>query len=313
MLHYGRRRIRSEPDPFDSIETVAEPGPRQAPPELKPLFDEFERRRKPRVIIFGIVSTVTAIGTLAILFLTGNFEATIFTGVGGGGLAYLPLKLLKGDFKDRLVPQILDGYGFLYDRKARQVRVQDYHDILPSYTSMSRSDHFWGAHEGIRMSVSELTLKQKSGKNSSRTVFDGLLCRFDYPKQTTAEVAVRSDGGAVGQFFSGLFVSGERVKLEDPLFESIFDVYSTDQVAARYILTPTVMERLVALEKRHPGVRAIFRDDEVYLTIPGAPDLFDPGSFLSPIDTSIVQQFEMDLESIFKFVDALKLDAETRI
>jgi len=39
----------------------------------------------------------------------------------------------------------------------------------------------------------------------------------------------------------------KRVGLVDPVFEKIFEAYGTDQVEARYLLTPTFMQRLVRL------------------------------------------------------------------
>ena len=46
-----------------------------------------------------------------------------------------------------------------------------------------------------------------------------------------------------------LSFSGSRVKLENPDFEKTFDVYSTDQIEARYLLSPSMMERLLALDR----------------------------------------------------------------
>lgn len=280
--------------------------------ELEAIFQSFENRRKPRVILFcvGLLVSIALAGFLFSRSTDANI--IIIVVVGGGILSYAPIHMLQNEFKDELVPRILAQYGFSYDRKAHRLRIKDYEDILPSYTSATRSDHFWGTHEDIKMSVAELKLRRKSGKNTV-TVFNGLLCRFDYPKRAKAEVAVKSDGGAIGQFFSGIFSSGKRVKLEDPVFEGRFDVYSSDQVAARYILTPTVMERLVALEREHRGLRAIFRRDEVLLAIPNGPDLFHPGSFFSSLDYGIVRRFHRDMTGVFEFVDALKLDARSKI
>jgi hypothetical protein len=39
----------------------------------------------------------------------------------------------------------------------------------------------------------------------------------------------------------------QQVALEDPRFEAVYDVWSTDQIAARALLTPAFMERLLAL------------------------------------------------------------------
>jgi hypothetical protein len=46
----------------------------------------------------------------------------------------------------------------------------------------------------------------------------------------------------------------QEVELEDPEFAEHFDVYATDQVEARYILSPAMMQRLLAF--RHEAVRA---------------------------------------------------------
>lgn len=280
--------------------------------DIEEIFISFEARRKPCIWVFAIGLAATIVAAVYTFQQAIDKDWAIAVLVVGGLLSYAPIRMLQNEFKDRLVPQILAGYGFAYDRKARRVRLADYADVLPSYTSSSLTDHFWGTSDTIKMSVAELTLRRKSGKNS-HTVFDGFLCRFDYPRHTKVEVAVKSDGGAIGQFFSGIFASGERVKLEDPVFEDRFDVYSSDQVVARYVLTPSVMQRLVELEQRHRGLRAIFRGSEILLAIPDSTDFFHPGSFLSPINRNIVRQFHAEMKGVFAFVNALKLDAETKI
>jgi hypothetical protein len=64
---------------------------------------------------------------------------------------------------------------------------------------------------------------------------------------------VYSENNPQLNFFNKLFSSFannlEKVKLESIDFENRFIVYSNDQVEARYILTPSFMERLVKLEK----------------------------------------------------------------
>jgi hypothetical protein len=46
----------------------------------------------------------------------------------------------------------------------------------------------------------------------------------------------------------------QEVELEDPEFVEHFDVYATDQVEARYILSPAMMQRLLAF--RQEAIRA---------------------------------------------------------
>jgi hypothetical protein len=51
-------------------------------------------------------------------------------------------------------------------------------------------------------------------------------------------------------FLVKYFLSKDRVKLENQEFEKIFDVQSKDEVEARRLLTPKMMEKLVELVKQ---------------------------------------------------------------
>ena len=66
--------------------------------------------------------------------------------------------------------------------------------------------------------------------------------------------------------------------------EKAFQVYSTDQVEARYLITPDRMERLVALERHFKGgkLRGIFEGDHLTLALE-AKDQFEAGSIWKPL------------------------------
>ena len=88
------------------------------------------------------------------------------------------------------------------------------------------------------------THKTKNGTRTSyTTIFKGLYLIADFNKEINSETYVYSSGR---KWFSRF----KRVRLEDPVFEDRFNVYSDDQVEARYILTPKIMNRIVELEDR---------------------------------------------------------------
>ena len=66
-------------------------------------------------------------------------------------------------------------------------------------------------------------------------------------KRFKGKTVVRKDSGIIGNWFKKKFSSLKNVKLEDPNFEKMFEVYSDDQVESRYLLTVTFMERLKEL------------------------------------------------------------------
>ena len=65
--------------------------------------------------------------------------------------------------------------------------------------------------------------------------------------------------------------------MENPEFEKAFVVRGTDAVEARYILTPDMQERLLALRGRlGADVRFAFRESHVFMGIPNDEDWFEP-------------------------------------
>jgi hypothetical protein len=130
----------------------------------------------------------------------------------------------------------------------------------------------------------------------------------------------------------------QEVQLEDPAFAECFDVYATDQVEARYILSPAMMQRL--LEFRQEAVRAreqlsaalaarrkffqvvdqkdmesgmfhvSFARSNVYIAKHHYRDLFeiDPER---PLTSAAIAGYAADLQFAFGIVEDLKLN--TRI
>jgi len=82
------------------------------------------------------------------------------------------------------------------------------------------------------------------------------------------------------------------VKLENPEFESFFQVYSTDQIEARYILTPKIMESLVKIKKQFKNdIYFSFSGTRIYMALKSDQNLFEPrfyGSIISFNDIEIM-------------------------
>ena len=86
------------------------------------------------------------------------------------------------------------------------------------------------------------------------TIFRGIFFIGDFNKHFKGETIVLPDTaeslfGGLGSLFQKMNISRDQlVKLEDTEFEKAFCVYSNDQVEARYILSPKLMERIVELK-----------------------------------------------------------------
>ena len=106
----------------------------------------------------------------------------------------------------------------------------------------------------------------------------------------------------------------KKINLEDADFGKIFDVYSTDQVEARYLLTPTFMERFKNIQTSFGAkiLKCSFYDDNFMVAITTDKNLFEIGSlFKSFNDSKIITQFYYELNSILQMVEYFKLDEKT--
>ena len=106
--------------------------------------------------------------------------------------------------------------------------------------------------------------------------------------------------------------TGKLVKLENVEFEKKFAVYSTDQLEARYILTPLLMERLLAVQtaERSP-IRVLFENSNIIVAIPRSGNWLEPPFFGAFDKLETLQQTIQEIISMVKLVE--DLDLNTRI
>ncbi|MEJ7557174.1 MAG: DUF3137 domain-containing protein [Pedobacter sp.] len=187
-------------------------------------------------------------------------------------------------------------------------------------------DQVEGTAGKTRFSFSEVHAEYKTvtqTKNGRQehwhTILKGFVFRADFNKHFNGVTVVRPKdmGSAIGAWFSEKLpifsnANSEVVKLEDPDFCEAFVTYSTDQIEARYILTPSMMERLCQLNnKTKDTISVSFTNSYVNIAFPLSKDYFEPPVFKSLLDGKFLQE---DLEVIrFMYGIIAELDLNTRI
>ncbi len=155
-----------------------------------------------------------------------------------------------------------------------------------SFNTYAGEDLVTGRHGSTAFRFSELHVKnvtRRKNRSETQTIFDGLFFVADFNKsfrgQTlvlpdTAERALGSFGRAFQSLASG--ASGlQLVELEDPTFERAFTVRSTDPVEARYLLSTSLMQRILAFHDNSGAkLRLGFRGGRVYVAVPLPGNLF---------------------------------------
>ncbi len=160
--------------------------------------------------------------------------------------------------------------------------------------------------------------KGRNGKVKKKTVdvFHGLFFHADFKKHFSGITYVVPEKAKKDENFLTKLFGFEKefqvVKLENPEFERAFHVKSTDQIEARYLITPAMMEKMVYLRKHfNCEVSFSFVESRVYCAIQLKYGLFEPN-----ISTAGVPYREVELfYELFKVNELIinELDLNTRI
>ena len=293
-----------------------------------------EARKRLIIWLFYIFFTSFIVYFLYKNFLELNRDIVAFTTlilVSVGVAApffwiFSPIWSYEENIKKEVFPNVLNFFGdFKYHIETKK-SVKEYYatELIPKHDTEIAEDHIVGTYKQIKIDLFETQLSRKvkykdsNGNTSTRqkTVFNGLILELSMNKSFGGKTVVKKDSGTVGNWFIKKSTSLKKVKLEDPIFEKMFEVYSDDQVEARYLLTVTFIERLKELVENFGGksIQCCFYNNKLLMMIPIEKDMFEPGSIYEAedfIDDS--KSLLKELSLIFSIIDTLKLNMEINL
>ena len=161
------------------------------------------------------------------------------------------------------------------------------------------------------------TSTDSKGRTRTRwvTVFRGIFLTAEFHKHFSGYVLIETDiaestFGWLGRKMQGL--SSDLVRLEHPEFEQAFKVRANDPVEARYLLTPSMQERLLTLRKKWGNsIQLSLISGHVHLLIPQRQNWFECDPERSTADLDQLREFSEQLISILQIVE--ELDLNTRL
>ena len=294
---------------------------------------EAERRRHIRpVLLKGALVVVAGIAIAVSGFFADDVETFGQLSFAVGFLAIViglaivakPLRQAREKGSGALISGVCGFLELRYSRAVGDFAFDRFggSGLTPSYDRKTLEDRIGGEHQGIAFDMIEAKLEQRRTSTDSKgrtrtyyvTVFNGLLIDAAAPRSFQGRTLVTHDSGKLGNLLGGLFRKDERVTLESPDFERDFEVYATDQVEARVLLTPTMMEQLVAL-KAELGTppRLAFIGGRVLLAIPRKGNQFEAGGLFSSItDPKHIREAVEELCAVFRILDTLQLQQGAR-
>ena len=177
------------------------------------------------------------------------------------------------------------------------------------------SDQISGRHNGVPFISCDLSMQFKRNfsdeKDSPDCAFFGqfFVARFNKSFSTPVYIIPRKNKYSTLSYLES--DKGESVKLEDPEFMKLFNVYSKDQVESRYILTPAMMERIKDLAKRTKGEFYIaFYNNKITVANNSGINNFEASvsKSITKNDNQLLVDFYTDMCNQFAIIDELKLN-----
>lgn len=236
--------------------------------------------------------------------------------IGFATFASMPLIKYQRETKAALLADIIAIFpGFEYNAAHQfSPKLIKQSGIFPSFDVDRGGDLITGGYGTVGVISANVHLVSIStdskGRKHESTRFRGPVYHLTFPRTFRGHTKIRTDGGWLGNKLGGLFADLERVTLEDPTFEGVFEVYSDDQVEARYILTTGFMELLLKVAARHKNkIEASFFDQSVLLKVEGQAARLEVKSPLRTVDwQSEVARFVDEFQDAFALADELKLN-----
>lgn len=300
--------------------------------QLEPVLGELERERRRVLSRLSLLALLSLLGSgLLVALVPGAREPGLLgfvlsAGIVLMGIAYgLLTQGYRQRFKNEVIRQLIRQLSPDLDyQPERGVGYGSYRSsqLFPREPDRYKEEDLITGRIGqTRLKVSEVHSEYKTESTDSKgrrtthwhTIFRGLFFVFDFPKTFRGVTLVLPDSGDGGflDLLERFSRRGQLVKLEDPEFERYFVTYASDQVEARYLLSTSLMQRVVNFRKafKRPLYMA-FSGGNLYLALPTPKNFFEP-HILRPTRMEDLADYLADLRFVLSVVDELNLN--TRI
>lgn len=301
--------------------------------ELYPSLDELEKTRTQilsQLKWYGGMGFVVLL--LTAIWMGKNFgllhPLSIAIIIGFIALAGMTYRFMTQgyakDFKSKIITPLINAIDphLLYnpDFMISQHLFERSKLFNRSVDRYSGNDYVKGSIDGVPLEFSDVHAQYKTKDSKGRiqwhTLFRGLFLVAEFNKHFKSKTIILPDqaeksfGSLIGGWLQSInFSRDDLIRLDDPTFEQHFVVYGNDPIEARYILSHSMMKRLLDFQKKltHP-LFVSFVHNHIHIGIGTKKDLFEPAIFTSLLDYKQAMEYVNTLRYTIGIVEELKLN-----
>ena len=221
-------------------------------------------------------------------------------------------------YKALYIAPYVESLGYKYNRFGAVTQEQD---ILQSgffgqYANSGGDDLIYGNIDGVDFSFCDIWMSKETIDDSFFTliyekkemeIFQGLFFAADFHKKIRSDVFILPRQIKLPH---GVLESGAKFcNMDNTKFNRSFVVYTKDAVAAAYVLTPALMEKILFLKMLTKSKIALsFRKSKIYIKIPRGYDSFEPDLSKPIRGDKLASKIQIDLDAMLQIVKILKLN-----
>ena len=285
-------------------------------PQRKIFLDNFKKRFMWCCVGFiGLCCFFVAIESFSFDFLFYYIAFVVW-------VCSKPILKFKKATKSLVMEKILSFWGDYKYYNYKELLSYDYikkSALFQDFNKQKQDDAFKGKYHNVEINVSEVELinsrrfydddESFNPDDGDKKVFDGVLIALHLNKKCKGKTIVcEKNFGKWGDLSNK--EKNCQVFLEDVVFNKKWDVYADDQIEARYVLTPGLMEKMLEVKKFFHGNRLDFSffGDNLLIAVHTRKDMFETTSlFKSALDYRKVQEVICQMYSVFSVIDVLKI------
>ena len=196
-------------------------------------------------------------------------------------------------------------------------------EVLSSTQMINTGDVYYsndlvtGKHKDVAFTQADVHIQEQhtdsDGNTTYTTIFKGRFMIFEFPKKFNFRLEV------VEKWFGASRIPGkdkttgrkfEKIQLESPEFNKIFNTYAEDGFEAFYLLDPAFIHNILELDQQYKGKLFLgFIDNKLIVGLNDNKDAFEPPSVFKQIDEAAeTEKIAKEIRLITHFIDNLKLD-----
>lgn len=259
------------------------------------------------LIVLMIASVVIVYHPFKIYDEPVKMQFLIAFNIALGYSIYVLFQKYKVKAKNMMLEKLLSYIGDF--KKSSELGLFSYVKTLSLFDKFNRydcDDRIQGTYNLLKVDIAEINLALETGRGKHRRVkpvFKGLLVIIPCLKKFKGKTIIKRNSINIG-------FNSSKVNLEDPEFEKLYDVYSTDQIEARYLITTAFMNRMVQLARKGIGenITLSFELGKVNIAVASLKNWFEFPLFKKATKIENYRAIILEIITILKIIDSLKLD-----